>query len=262
MAPHHNQRPHRTEAEGDLEAAAPHPHGAHHRPAHEHVHHGTPRREEELSSTAVVWDNELHEWRSQEEEVETRSVRSARTASRTRQWEEGGKGATPEEERMSEATVAAVTAASPEKMAPFERSPAQAEAVDSATISSSAAKEQEISEVVWLEWEKGDPENPFNVRFPPSDSVLALLSADRIFRPVVERSEEVADMSDRLHLYPGEYMASPVRCFGCPRSRHFLDQLVAYCGTAFASGTPSMMRDLNCSHELAVLGLSMCVSRL
>lgn len=113
---------------------------------------------------------------------------------------------------MSEATVAAVTAASPEKMAPFERSPAQAEAVDSATISSSAAKEQEISEVVWLEWEKGDPENPFN-------------------------------WSDRK-----KWQTCLIACI--------FTLLVAYCGTAFASGTPSMMRDLNCSHELAVLGLS------
>ncbi|GAA5871883.1 hypothetical protein JCM3774_000717 [Rhodotorula dairenensis] len=205
-------------ADSDLEAARSQ--HSHHHPAHEHVHHGPVRKEEELSSTAVLWDDAVHEWRSQEEEVETRSVRS-RTASessrRKRSHSGRGRGADrPMQDGMSDATVAVPATIAPEKMAPLERSSEEVGAnLDSATYSS-ATKEQEQgaepADVIWLEWEAGDPENPFN-------------------------------WSNRKKWQ--------TCLFAC-----VFTLLVAYCGTAFASGTPSMMRELGCSHELAVLGLS------
>ncbi|GAA5981253.1 hypothetical protein JCM10908_004039 [Rhodotorula pacifica] len=215
MASSHERPPH-AGASSDLEAAHP-------RHSHQHVHHGAARGEEELSSTAVLWDNELHEWRSQEEEEEdARSNRSTRhaSASRTRQPQ---RHASPpvhgderirdeEDERMSEATVAESARVTSEKKAPFERASAAQPGVTDSATSASLPKEIAESDVIWLEWEKGDPENPFN-------------------------------WSNRK-----KWQTCLLACL--------FTFLVAYCGTAFASGTPSMMRDLNCSHELAVLGLS------
>lgn len=71
---------------------------------------------------------------------------------------------------MSEATVADAAAAAPEKMVRLERSSEEVGAnLDSPTYSS-VMKEQEQeqaaepTDAIWLEWEAGDPENPFNVR--------------------------------------------------------------------------------------------------
>lgn len=68
---------------------------------------------------------------------------------------------------------------------------------------------------------KGRSREPIQCAFSSPDPVLAFLSTDRIFRPVVERSEEVADLSDRLHIYPREYRESRALFCVPARSRHF-----------------------------------------
>ncbi|GAA5877188.1 hypothetical protein JCM16303_006193 [Sporobolomyces ruberrimus] len=148
----------------DVESQGTHPH------RHEH-----PRTEAELSNTAVVWDEELREWRSQDE-AERDSVATA-----------VGGGAQTQ------------TSATGEKR-----------------LSVEGQREKEPvrgNEVVWVEWDgPDDRENPFN-------------------------------WSDRKKW---------TTCLLCC----FFTFLVAYCGTAFGQGSESMIRDLNCSQELATLGLS------
>lgn len=126
-----------------------------------HTHHGPARTEEDLSSTAVVWDNDLREWRSQEEEVEGRSLRSR--SPELPHGRDQGLQQVPahDDERLSEVTVAdgAVTG---EKAG--RRDSVAMDPLDSAPSSSLAAKELGDGQPIWLEWEKGDPENPFNVR--------------------------------------------------------------------------------------------------
>lgn len=122
-----------------------------------HTHHGQPRTEEDLSSTAVVWDNELREWRSQEEEVEGRTLRS-----RTPEPSHDGirQSPTRDDERLSEVTVAEGGVVG-EKQG--RRESVAMDPLDSVPSSALAAKEFGDGQPIWLEWEKGDPENPFNV---------------------------------------------------------------------------------------------------
>ncbi|POY70053.1 hypothetical protein BMF94_6940 [Rhodotorula taiwanensis] len=121
-----------------------------------HTHHGQPRTEEDLSSTAVVWDNELREWRSQEEEVEGRTLRS-----RTPEPSHDGirQSPTRDDERLSEVTVAEGGVVG-EKQG--RRESVAMDPLDSVPSSALAAKEFGDGQPIWLEWEKGDPENPFN----------------------------------------------------------------------------------------------------
>ncbi|GAA5952622.1 hypothetical protein JCM21900_006052 [Sporobolomyces salmonicolor] len=97
---------------------------------HEHAHHGPVHDEADLSSTAVVWDNELRQWRSQEEQVEEEERGSDATTVG------GGTGAAMSEKRVTE---------------------------DGMTMVGGTSREEgEKGGVVWVEWEKDDPENPFN----------------------------------------------------------------------------------------------------
>ncbi|GAA5894174.1 hypothetical protein JCM5296_004675 [Sporobolomyces johnsonii] len=111
----------------DLEAAA------HTSTPQGHVHHGPIRDEADLSSTAVVWDNELRQWRSQEEQAEEEEERRSDATTVG-----GGTGAAMSEKRVTEDEV------------PVGGAPAGGEA-------------GEKGQVIWVEWEsKDDPENPFN----------------------------------------------------------------------------------------------------
>ncbi|GAA5918369.1 hypothetical protein JCM1841_002191 [Sporobolomyces salmonicolor] len=97
---------------------------------HEHAHHGPVHDEADLSSTAVVWDNELRQWRSQEEQAEEEERGSDATTVG------GGTGAAMSEKRVTE---------------------------DGMTmVGGTSGEEGEKGGVVWVEWEKDDPENPFN----------------------------------------------------------------------------------------------------
>lgn len=181
-------------ADYDLEIAA-RPDSASHRSrgAHEreHEHHGRQRREEELSATAVLWDNELREWRSQEDIVEEQGIDArervgpeGRLPSRT--WRD-------EEERPSEASFGeSQTAAEPFADAEAQsfadkaristtRGPAEMGPLGSVTSSAGTKEiETDTNQPIWLEWEKGDPENPFNVRakaFWDGNSLLTLARA-------------------------------------------------------------------------------------
>lgn len=99
--------------------------------SHEHAHHGPVHDEADLSSTAVVWDNELRQWRSQEEQAEEEERGSDATTVG------GGTGAAMSEKRVTE---------------------------DGMTmVGGTSGEEGEKGGVVWVEWEKDDPENPFNV---------------------------------------------------------------------------------------------------
>ncbi|BGP52668.1 hypothetical protein JCM8202_004805 [Rhodotorula sphaerocarpa] len=214
-------------ADHDLELAA-RPHSrtsTSHRPrgTHELEHYGRQRPEEELSATAVLWDNELHEWRSQEDMVEGQGIdareRVGPGASRpSRVWRDEEER--PSEVSFGESQTAAEPFADPEAQSYADKpkasttaGPAEMGPLGSVTSSAGTKEiEADANQPIWLEWEKGDPENPFN--WSPRKKWQTCLLA-------------------------------------CT-----FTLLVAYCGTAFSSGTESMMRDLNCSHELAVLGLS------
>lgn len=184
-------------ADRDLEIAA-RPDSASHRlrGAHEreHEHHGRQRREEELSATAVLWDNELREWRSQEDIVEEQGIDArervgpeGRLPSRT--WRD-------EEERPSEASFGeSQTAAEPfadpeaptyEGKLKISNTGGAAEMGQLGSVTSSAGTkeiEADANQPIWLEWEKGDPENPFNVRakaFWDGNSQLMFASASML----------------------------------------------------------------------------------
>ncbi|KAK4055319.1 hypothetical protein OIV83_000602 [Microbotryomycetes sp. JL201] len=86
------------------------------------------------------------------------------------------------------------------------------------------------TDVIWVEWEPNDPENPYN-------------------------GKEMDDDMDQLHVHAayGETSYAQFR----PNHRRLTGNgLQAFTGSAFAMGTESMMRDLNCSLELATLALS------
>ncbi|GJN92132.1 hypothetical protein Rhopal_005162-T1 [Rhodotorula paludigena] len=111
-------------------------------PHHEHV-----RREEDLSATAVVWDERLREWRSHDEEDDLRD----------------------EAERLRDEESSAGTAVgpTPSTLAEGEKAPDNAPrqvAVGRGRSLSTAGTldVKDGKEVIWLEWEKGDPDNPFN----------------------------------------------------------------------------------------------------
>lgn len=112
----------------------------------EHEHHGQVRREEDLSSTAVVWDDGLQQWRSQDEAVEEDEA----------------------DARSSEGTAVGPTptvSAEGEKVTARRRDSGEGrKAFPVAPGTAGILGEKEGAEVIWLEWEKGDPENPFNVR--------------------------------------------------------------------------------------------------
>jgi hypothetical protein len=97
---------------------------------HEHPHHHERTYPEaELSNTAVVWDQELREWRSQDEAERDSDVTTV-----------GGDGG----------THTATTATPGEKRLSVE---GNAEKGNSAKV-----------EKIWVEWDgANDPENPFNV---------------------------------------------------------------------------------------------------
>ncbi|GAA5923091.1 MFS transporter [Sporobolomyces koalae] len=131
-----------------------------------HESHQRDYPEAELSSTAVVWDEQLRQWRSR-----------------------------PDEAGSDATTVAAVPR------------------LDVATGNNIEKGTSGKEGTVWVEWDgPHDPENPFN-------------------------------WSDRK-----KWTTCLICCY--------FTLLVAFCGTAFGSGSSSMIRDLSCSEELGVMGLS------
>ncbi|GAA5908018.1 hypothetical protein JCM8208_004025 [Rhodotorula glutinis] len=176
---------------GTLSAQPQHP--------HDHAHHGPARTEGELSETAVVWDHELREWRSQDEEAQRLARRDA----------DERPGAVVEASE-DEATVAPTRSVSVEA---GEKGAVAGPELDRARTLTAATEEgKEGREVIWTEWNVDDRENPFN-------------------------------WSRRK-----KWQTCLIACF--------FTLSAAYSGTAFAMGTPSLMRDLNVSHEVATLGLS------
>lgn len=130
---------------GTLSAQPQHP--------HDHAHHGPARTEGELSETAVVWDHELREWRSQDEEAQRLARRDA----------DERPGAVVEASE-DEATVAPTRSVSVEA---GEKGAVAGPELDRARTLTAATEEgKEGREVIWTEWNVDDRENPFNVRTP------------------------------------------------------------------------------------------------
>ena len=102
---------------------------AHSRPPHQHAP-SVPRLEADISASGVTWDERRHEWVTDEEaNGETSSQQTVATG---------------------ETRIAADRASSDEK------------AVDGKGGDKVDPEAQ--AEVIWLEWEENDPQNPFNVR--------------------------------------------------------------------------------------------------
>ncbi|BGP36379.1 hypothetical protein JCM10450v2_000279 [Rhodotorula kratochvilovae] len=192
-------RPHAVDA---VAAAAAVPHSTPHRHGHhaQHAHHGPARAEGELSETAVVWDEGLREWRSHDEEVAAETELERRRGG-------GGDGSDDDGEGTAVGPTPTSSAEGEKRADPG------AKELEARTLSAATEEGKEGSEVIWLEWEAGDRENPFN-------------------------------WSNRK-----KWQTCLIACFFTLSS--------AWCGTAFAMGTSSMMEDLNCSREVATLGLSL-----
>ncbi|TNY23171.1 MFS general substrate transporter [Rhodotorula diobovata] len=175
--------------------------------AHEHFHDGPARAEGELSETAVVWDDELREWRSQDEEAQRLEHLARRGADDRRDAAPDGS-----EDGTTVGPTATISVEEGEKRL---GAGAGHDGARTLTVGTEEGKEVagvSLAEVVWLEWEPNDRENPFN-------------------------------WSKRK-----KWQTCLIACF--------FTLSAAYSGTAFAMGTPSLMRDLNCSREVATLGLS------
>lgn len=56
-----------------------------------------------------------------------------------------------------------------------------------------------LDAVVWVEWDRGDPENPFNVRISAVRIAKALLTSSR--HATVESTEEMADLPALLRIH-------------------------------------------------------------
>jgi len=118
---------------------------------HDHAHRGPARAEGELSETAVLWDDELREWRSQDEEAERLARRGA--DERPHAVVEGSE---------DEATVAPTRSVSVEA---GEKRAVAGQELDRARTLTVATEEGKMGrEVIWTEWNADDRENPFNVR--------------------------------------------------------------------------------------------------
>lgn len=147
--------------------------------AHSHgyeQHHS----EAHLAETAVVWDERLRTWRSQEEEE------------REEQEEEGEQASSGSTLTGGQAPTRTVSVSVDEKALQRHQEAKkqgwgrkkggkkgeEGFVVPERVPTRLTLDGREGREVIWLEFMEGDPENPFNVRFPSSSCSLYLLLTD------------------------------------------------------------------------------------
>lgn len=155
----------------------------------------SPRREADEAATGLIWDNNTHEWRNEEEVTDLDPSTSS-------------------DDQLSQQTKVSTSnknnSIEPKSSSDLEKQTQSAGAPMTNKVSSHHPK---LGEVIWTEWDgDDDPENPFN--WPSSR----------------------------------KWMTTIITCI--------FTLVVAFCGSAFSIGSASMERDLNCSRELAILGLS------
>ncbi|KAM0756467.1 MFS general substrate transporter [Meredithblackwellia eburnea MCA 4105] len=158
--------------------------GAHHPPTP--MHH-EPRAEADLSATGVNWDETRHEWYAEDDRGEGETTSQETAVVRAAAAAAGGN------------LVAGAGSKTADRGEPTEKGAA------------TAMGDVDV-EPIWLEWEEGDPENPY-------------------------------------HWSSGKkWVTTWITCL--------FTLMSAWQGAGFAIGSTSMIKDLNCSHELAAMGLS------
>ncbi|GAA5858755.1 hypothetical protein JCM8547_004973 [Rhodosporidiobolus lusitaniae] len=227
----------------------PPPHG------HEHQH-----SEAHLAETAVVWDDRLRAWTSHDEEEELRRAREQeeedreveripeemrrvkeesvrRTREEFSRKRERGEGREGEGEKDEEETLSG---------------PTPTISVEGSSSSSGGEKgyqpvDEAAGEQVGGRWgKKGGKKEKNNrpERIPTTVTLEGKEGREVIWLEFPEGDpENPFNWSKRK-----KWQTAIIACV--------FTLLVAYAGTAFAMGTPSMMEELGCPHEVATLGLS------